>query len=92
MGRKCTVYGCNSGYLTCKEKVTVYKFPTDPIENKKWVDALPNKDIKNTKNLGVCSKHFKEDCPMRKVVFFSISLFSPIISSLKVLSLFVVQG
>ena len=45
-------------YSGTLEKITVYGFPTDPVECDTWVNALPNKIEKVTKFIGVCRKHW----------------------------------
>ena len=52
---KCSVKGCNSNYDSTKEKVPVFKLPSDPEQKAKW---LQNLKIKETKFSRVCSKHF----------------------------------
>lgn len=67
MGRKCSVYGCNSGYDSQQQtqKVTVYKFPDDEEECRKWVICLPNKISKVTKWMGICALHWPTDTPLQ---------------------------
>ena len=80
MGRKCSVYGCRSGYKSSKDQDTLklgneantevkfFRFPKGPDQRRKWVRALPNnlkvEDI--TDNMTVCSKHFPPDVQKRK--------------------------
>ena len=65
MGRKCSVFGCKSGYKNQKS-VTVYKFPKDLETRQSWVSRLPNKlsidDV--TDHMGVCAEHWPKDAPM----------------------------
>ena len=74
MPRKCcTVYNgdkCTGNYDKTKnricEKVTVYGFPSDKEEQKRWVKSLTNVlAVEVTKNIGICEKHFPPDCPKR---------------------------
>ena len=75
MGRKCSVFGCNSNFDSkrrgkrgkkCgKNKsayVKVFRFPPTLKESKIWVKRLPNDDLKVgdiTKNVVVCVKHWR---------------------------------
>lgn len=43
MPRKCSVAFCDSNYNSVTCEVTIYGFPQDPDELKKWLSALPNK-------------------------------------------------
>ena len=45
MGRKCSVYGCKTGYATLKanKKIAVHSFPKDRNDLEKWIKKLPNK-------------------------------------------------
>lgn len=65
MGRKCSAYGCNTGYLTNKTSVpvTVYAFPKDKVLRAAWGRAMPNGLTldKITDNMGLCGIHFP-DC------------------------------
>ena len=73
MPRKCSVYGCRSGYKPKKktkdketEKVTVHCFLSDKEECQKWIDALPNANLKAeniTQHVGVCAKHWPSGAP-----------------------------
>ncbi|GFO13682.1 hypothetical protein PoB_004018700 [Plakobranchus ocellatus] len=72
MPRKCSVYGCRSGYdserQSQKEKIKVYGFPSDVEECRQWISALPNDNIevgKITQYMGVCEKHWPHDAPMQ---------------------------
>ena len=87
MPRKCSVYGCKGNYKSSLnspdssnvEKISCYRFPKDPEERLKWINALPNKinpsDI--TDNMTVCSKHFAPDCRMKRWGKYSIPLDPP---------------
>ncbi|CAN7995612.1 unnamed protein product, partial [Ixodes hexagonus] len=65
MGRKCFVPNCNSGYQTCKEKVTLFSAPSDPERLVQWTHAIPRKDRPLTSKDTVCAKHFAEDMVLR---------------------------
>lgn len=50
MGRKCSVFGCKTGYASAARKglensIPMYGFPEDPNECQAWILALPNKDL-----------------------------------------------
>ena len=67
MPRMCCVYDCKSGYRSCAEKVTVYRFPSNLIERQRWVDAIPNKlDHVNLNTAGVCQRHWSDGFPTIK--------------------------
>ncbi|GFO11590.1 THAP domain-containing protein 5 [Plakobranchus ocellatus] len=63
MGRKCSVYGCKTGYSATDEKISVYSFPKDKDELEKWVRNLPNNISADqvTKYMGVCALHWPKD-------------------------------
>ena len=49
MGRKCSVYNCDSGYKTNETfKGHVFGFPADPDDKEAWINSLPNKLTKTT--------------------------------------------
>lgn len=64
MGKKCSVYGCKTGYASQKtdKKLTVYRFPKDPQELQRWIRSIPNQIPmdKITQYMGVCELHFPE--------------------------------
>ena len=65
MGRKCSVFGCKTGYESnsSTEKISVYGFPKDPDRCREWLACLPN--VLKFEDVGgyVASKHidFKGD-------------------------------
>ncbi|CAN8018589.1 unnamed protein product [Ixodes persulcatus] len=65
MGRKCFVPNCNSGYKSCKEKVTLFSAPSDPERLAQWARAIPRKDRRLMSKDTVCAKHFPEDMVLR---------------------------
>ena len=67
MVRKCCVTGCKSNYLSKKEKVTVYRLPSDPEERKKWIKAIPRDNIPDSPNTVVCVKHVPPGFPVLKI-------------------------
>ena len=66
MVRKCCVTGCKSNYLSEKEKVTVYRLPSDSEERQRWIKAIPRDSIPDNPNNVVCLKHFPPDFPVLK--------------------------
>ena len=73
MGRKCSVYGCKSGYLNDSYDGSVYSFPPKGSpERKIWVLSLPNKiELEGvTDQMGVCGLHFPMNCKMKKKSHF----------------------
>ena len=67
MVRKCCVTGCKSNYLSEKEKVTVYRLPSDLEEQQRWIKAIPRDNIPDHPNTVVCVKHFLPDFPVLKI-------------------------
>ena len=81
MPRKCcTMFdskACRTNYDATKthpfEGGTVFGFPSDLEEQKRWEMSLPNKLRASSKdkngrigrNVGVCYKHFRPDCPTK---------------------------
>ena len=42
----------------------MFRFPKDPIEEKRWIQSLPNiLTTVTTKNIGVCVRHWPEGYP-----------------------------
>ncbi len=75
MGRKCQAVYCRSGYDLTREEVamqsegnvpesrkfTVRSFPTNIEQRRLWVKALRRDDSVDTKNGGICDRHFLSD-------------------------------
>ena len=61
MPNKCYVYGCKSGYDSCKENVPLFKAPSCKVLLKKWLDLCNRKAPKVKGNIFVCARHFEED-------------------------------
>ena len=60
MVNKCVVFGCNSGYSTCKENVSSFRFPAEnPELLQKWIKFVNRADRIPTKNSVICCKHFE---------------------------------
>ncbi|BFZ10319.1 hypothetical protein BsWGS_13358 [Bradybaena similaris] len=67
MGRKCCVFGCQTGYRKRQtdQKITVYRFPKDEEKRRRWVASLPNQlNPKDINNMTVCALHWPKDVPM----------------------------
>lgn len=60
MPDKCCVPGCRSNYDGENEKVSVFKFPTDPERKQLWLDKIPRADFVPSKRSVVCAKHFSD--------------------------------
>ncbi|CAN7986666.1 unnamed protein product, partial [Ixodes hexagonus] len=58
MGRKCFAPNCNSGYRSCKEKVSTFRAPSDPKRLALWARAIPRSDRQLMTKDYVCEKHF----------------------------------
>ena len=66
MGRKCSIFGCKSGYTSNKKKIKVYKFPIDAKRKSSWIEAIPHELGQVTPGMGVCAIHFR-DCKEYKI-------------------------
>ena len=67
MPRKCSVFGCNSGFAKDTSKTPVYRFPKDPVQRMKWILPVPNLENKLeavTNHMGICRLHWPDDEPM----------------------------
>ena len=67
MVRKCCVTGCKSNYLSEKEKVTVYRLPSDSEERQRWIKAITRFSTPESRNTVVCVKHFPPDFQVLKI-------------------------
>ena len=81
MVRKCSVGGCKSGYASMKNepKVTVYRFPKDLEEKRRWIKSLPNvlSEDKVTRNMCLCALHFPPDVPMKQAGKYQVPAEPP---------------
>src|ERR1700729_1772589 len=82
MVRKCSVFGCRTGYekQPADQKIAVYRFPKDEEKRQRWVASLPNqlnlKDV--TDHMGVCALHWPKDVPMeRNIGRYHVPVVSP---------------
>src|SRR6218665_3515426 len=66
MGKKCSAFGCTSGYGSEKGRSVDQRFTMHscPLKDKelceKWIRANPRKDFQPTTNSGLCSLHVRE--------------------------------
>ena len=61
MGRKCCVYACKIYYSSEKlksDKISLYRFPKDETEKEKWMKAIPNANLRVSKDTVVCALHW----------------------------------
>ena len=79
MPKKCSVGNCRGNYTSESEKVTVFSFPTDENERKRWLNALPNiiPPEHVTKNMGVCCRHWPPDARTKSVKGHKIPIDPP---------------
>ena len=61
MGFKCCVPLCKSNYKTSDTKVSIYRFPVDIDEKKRWIKAIPRSNLVVNKNTVVCRLHWPVD-------------------------------
>lgn len=59
MPTSCCVPGCKSNYNT-DSSVTVFRFPKDPIQCQKWLNAIHRANFTPSKRSVVCIRHFDE--------------------------------
>ena len=69
MGRKCSVFGCTTGYKTNPYNGKVYSFPQDTEKRRLWINALPNliKEENITEWMGVCDLQWPTNFKATKV-------------------------
>ena len=61
MGKKFCVYACKTNYSSEKlksDKILVYLFPKDEKEKEKWIKAVPNANLRVSKDIVVCALHW----------------------------------
>ena len=61
MGKKYCVYACKTSYSSEKlksDKILVYLFPKDEKEKEKWIKAVPNANLRVSKDIVVCALHW----------------------------------
>ena len=65
MGRKCSIFNCNSGYY---EKIPIYRLPAQPVQRQLWLSAVPgSKQQTWTTNSGICQLHWPDNYSTVKV-------------------------
>ena len=59
---RCAAAGCRGNY-DGEPSVPMVKFPKDPEERQRWIDAMPNdpETLKGRKEIWICMSHFKCD-------------------------------
>ena len=64
----CNAINCK-GYYSKHVKVSLFRLPSDPLEQARWIKAIPHFNEKkcNIENFRLCSKHWPVDVPMTKV-------------------------
>lgn len=65
MGKTCCVPMCNSGYMSCNEKVSIFRIPERKLEE--WQRRIPRNDRQLTKQDFVCEKHFSQQFVIREI-------------------------
>lgn len=58
MGYKCYAPNCKSGYASCKDKVALFKVPSDPVRLELWRRKVPRSDRLLQPSDRICAKHF----------------------------------
>ena len=82
MLRKCSVGGCESNYKTEAENVNMHGFPTDSVEKKRRIDALPHiLPTPVTKNMAVCVNHWPSNYETYRKKGYDIPINPPSIFS-----------
>lgn len=59
MPRKCCVPQCRGNYDET-EKISVFKFPSDPEKRNTWIRKIPRANFQPTSQSVVCAKHFAD--------------------------------
>ena len=67
MPLKCCVPKCNGNYDSTAAKVSVYCFPKDEENCKKWISAIPRVGLEVTKYTVVCEKHWPKSAKFKIV-------------------------
>ena len=60
MGKKCCVHACKTNYSSEKlksNKISVHCFPKDEVEKEEWIKAVPNANLRVSKDTAVCALH-----------------------------------
>lgn len=56
--RWCFVPGCDAGYKSCGERLSLFRAPAREDEFEKWARAIPRADKPLQENSAVCERHF----------------------------------
>lgn len=57
----CYVFGCNTGYRTCVDKIPLFSAPKNMSVFLQWKIAISRKCREFTKSSKVCAKHFTDE-------------------------------
>ena len=60
MVKKCFIPGCRGNY-DAKNKVRVYRLPSNEEERNRWINAIPRSNFPNKPDTVVCERHFPEN-------------------------------
>jgi len=72
MPKKCFVPKCNSGYKTCKDKVSLFRVPNNEALLQQWQNAIAREDRVISRKDHVCEKHFQENDIIRYWIYKDI--------------------
>ena len=63
MGFCCCALGCKTGYRSQKtsNKISVFRFPKDPLLKHKWISAIPLKNWVVNDSTRICALHFEKN-------------------------------
>ena len=59
MVKKCCIPGCRGNY-DAKNKVRVYRLPSNEEERSRWINSIPRSNFPNKPDTVVCERHFPE--------------------------------
>ena len=60
MVKKCCIPGCRGNY-DAKNKVQVYRLPSNKEEQNRWINSIPRSNFPNKPDTIVCERHFLEN-------------------------------
>ena len=63
MGFCCCASGCKIKYRSQKtsNKISVFRFPKDPLLKQKWISAIPGKNWAVNDSTKICALHFEKN-------------------------------
>ncbi|KAH8034653.1 hypothetical protein HPB51_000133 [Rhipicephalus microplus] len=67
--RWCFVPGCDAGYKSCGERLSLFRTPAREDEFEKWARAIPRADKPLQEKSAVCERHFDPRC----ISFYSLA-------------------